>query len=83
MAKQKAPERQLAPAHKVTMQRVHVCVRALARVYATVCKVCTRVPNCGCMYACQPTCLLTNQTHATCVCIVAATLLLPATHLDS
>lgn len=74
---------------------VSTCVSVLIRVYVAVCKsvhTCQTVCVCvsdyaciaaGCMYTCQSAYLLTNQTHATCVCIVAVTLLLPKTHLHA
>lgn len=92
MAKQKAPERQLVLVHEVTMEYVCFLCRCSCMFVWLSGKVCIQVPNCvcvshyaciaaGCMYACQSAYLLSNQTHAACVCIVAVTLLLPKTDL--
>lgn len=62
MAKQKAPERQLAPAHKVTMQRVRLQVRACACVCA-----CARSCLCDCLQSVHTCAKLCNALAVVCM----------------
>lgn len=62
MAKQKAPERQLAPAHKVTMQRVRLHVRACACVCA-----CARSCLCDCLQSVHTCAKLCNALAVVCM----------------
>lgn len=67
---------------------VHVCV--LARVCATVCKVCTRVPNCAMhwrLYICMPVYLFAHQSNTRHLCVYCSCHSSPACntlrHLDT
>lgn len=69
---------------------MHVCVRVLARVCATVCKVCTRVPNCAMhwrLYVCMPVYLFAHQSNTRHLCVYCSCHSSPARntlrHLDT
>lgn len=67
-----------------------MCVRVLARVCATVCKVCTRVPNCAMhwrLYVCMPVYLFAHQSNTRHLCVYCSCHSSPARntlrHLDT